>query len=641
MRWSHMGDRVTATFLLIGMALALSLSGMLTRIDNVIYDAAQRYIKRDMPSDIVMVTIDEQSLSSLGRWPWSRRSHAQVVERLHADGAKVIGLDVMFAEPQNDDADADHILAKALSDAGNVVLPVVIEKVRGNGQLIETLPLASLVEHAAALGRVHAELDADAIARSITLWEGLGAPVWPHFAQAMLATAGQLPMVTSVQPSQVEHADPTALHKQQQRYINFSSNRQHIQSLSFVHVLRGEFNPGTFNGKLVLVGSTAAGMADNLPTPVSGYQQPMPGVEFLANSLASMRANTLVTQSPLWANVLISCILAALPMLWLPKVRASLGLMSNIGFALALIGVAMAMPLWLYVWMPLSPAVLGVLAAYPVWAWRKLESASEFLDTELNRLQQELSMADPFSPSQHEGSQWFTDPFQKRIEQVRAATAQLKCLENAQRETLAFISHDIRVPLASAAAQLGEKHPVYGQLSRALAWTEDYLQTSRVQMLKLEAFVELDIANLLHEVADEVFPLTTKAGLVLILDLPDHPIWILGHRETLTRAIVNLLTNAIKFSPLQGQIQLSAQCLNAQVRIQVSDQGPGIAPEDMDRLFQRFSRLEPVSAKSQAGVGLGLYFVQVTAQKHQGVVHVSSRQGSTTFTMSLPCKGAV
>lgn len=640
MKWSPLTDRTSTGLWLVCITLVLCITGALSRIDNVIYDAAQQNTDRDIPTDVVLVTIDEQSLSSLGRWPWSRRMHAQLIDRLHADGAKAIGFDVMFSEPQKEDLAADRLLADAMARAGNVVLPVVIEKVRSNGQLVETLPLSPLVRHAAALGRVHAELDADTIARSITLWEGLDQPVWPHFAQAMLTVAGQLPVPFSRHAPQVPGQGVAMLTKLDQRYINFSTAQRHLHSLSYLQVLGGEFRPDTFRGKLVLVGSTASGMADSLPTPVSGLRQPMAGVEFLANAMVSIRAQTLITRAPLWLSTLLACTLALMPMLWLPYSRTRTGLVATIAFAVLVLAAAMALPVWWCVWVPMSAGLLGLLCAYPIWSWRKLESASQFLDSELSRLQQELGSVGPIAlGTDAQAPHSDADPFQRRIDQVRAATALLQHLDQTQRETLAFVSHDIRVPLASAAAQikseLGEHHSTHKQMVRALAWTEDFLQTSRAQMLRPDSFSELDVMALLHEVADDIYPLAMASALTLALDLPDEPVWIQGNFDTLSRAMANLLSNALKFSPPGGLVRLSAKLGGGQVHIRVTDQGPGIAPQDIERLFKRFSRLEPRPASLQTGVGLGLYFVQTTVHKHGGTVTVVSKPGETAFVVNL------
>lgn len=635
-----MTDRTSTALWLVCITLALCFTGALSRIDNVIYDAAQQQTDRDIPTDLVLVTIDEQSLSSLGRWPWSRRMHAQLIDRLHADGAKVIGFDVMFSEPQTEDLPADRLLAEAMQRAGNVVLPVIIEKVRSNGQLVETLPMPLLVKQAAALGRVHAELDADTIARSITLWEGLGQPVWPHFAQAMLGVAGQLPDSFARSAPPVAGLGAAVLTKQDQRYINFSTAQRHMPSLSYAQVMRGEFSSGTFRGKLVLVGATASGMADSLPTPVSGFRQPMPGVEFLANAMISIRSQTLITSAPWLLSTVLACTLALVPMLWLPYTRARTGLLANIVFAGAVLAVTMALPVLWHAWVPLSAGLMGLLCAYPIWSWRKLESASQFLDSELSRLQQELvSLGQTAFASSAQVPHTQADPFQRRIDQVRAATGHLQHLELTQRETLAFISHDIRVPLASAVAQikseLGEHHPAHKQMVRALAWTEDFLQTSRAQMLQVDGFTELDLIALLHEAADDIYPLTKVNALTLVLDLPEEPVWIQGDFGTLSRAISNLLSNALKFSPPGGVIKLSAKIHSNQVHIDITDQGPGIAPQDIERLFKRFSRLEPGTVRSKTGVGLGLYFVKTIVLKHGGTVSVTSHAEQTTLRLIL------
>jgi two-component system OmpR family sensor kinase len=80
---------------------------------------------------------------------------------------------------------------------------------------------------------------------------------------------------------------------------------------------------------------------------------------------------------------------------------------------------------------------------------------------------------------------------------------------------------------------------------------------------------------------------------------------------------------------------LSAKLGGGQVHIRVTDQGPGIAPQDIERLFKRFSRLEPRPASLQTGVGLGLYFVQTTVHKHGGTVTVVSKPGETAFVVNL------
>ena len=109
---------------LLALAWVLVASDALQRADNLLYDLDARLLSRSPPPQIAIVAIDEESLSALGRWPWPRRVHAQMIERLTQAGAKVIGMDILFAEPDVHDPDGDALLARAIRAHGRVVLPV-------------------------------------------------------------------------------------------------------------------------------------------------------------------------------------------------------------------------------------------------------------------------------------------------------------------------------------------------------------------------------------------------------------------------------------------------------------------------------------------------------------------------------------
>jgi signal transduction histidine kinase len=182
--------------------------------------------------------------------------------------------------------------------------------------------------------------------------------------------------------------------------------------------------------------------------------------------------------------------------------------------------------------------------------------------------------------------------------------------------------------------ELGAQHPAHLQLQRALRWTEDFLQTARAQMLNRENFAELDITALLHEAVDEIYPLAQKQQLLLEISLPEDAQWVQGNAETLLRAVINLLGNALKFSPSGGRIGLQARIESKQIFIDVTDQGPGIAPEAKASLFKRFSR--PQGDGVHTGAGLGLYFVHTVAHHHGGTVKYSRLPSRTCFCISLP-----
>lgn len=626
------GERLSALLILVLIALAATASGVLGRVDNMLYDLGQRLGSRHAPTDLVIVAIDEHSLSTLGRWPWSRRLHASLIDRLHQDGARVIGLDLVFAEPDTADQPADALLAAAIQRSGRVVLPVLLESSRINGQVLETLPLPQLIEGAAGLGRVHAELDADGIARGVFLWEGVGAPVWPHFAQAVLAASGTSGLAQQP-PSGAASPSPFALLRADYRRIAFLGPPGHMQTLSYMQALTGEFPPGLFRNKIVLVGATASGMGDLLPTPVSGLRQPMAGVEFHANAIESMRQSWLIDEWPRGWTLALTALLAAMPLLWLPRLNPLAGLLASVGWFLLVAGSAIMLPLVARLWLPVAGALLAILLAYPVWSWRRLESAGRFLDHEIRRLRRELGeRAD--EPGRLHGN----DPFEARIQQVQAAAQRLRHLQNERRETLAFISHDIRAPLASALMQLDDSRAQSGTLraplARALKLAEDFLRTSRAEMIDRGRFEELDLTALVHQAIDDAYNDARAKSVTLVRALPEEPVWVMGEFGLLHRAMLNLVLNAVRYAPPGTPVVTTLSETTRAVELSVKDQGVGIAPENQARLFQRFSRGE--QATPTEGAGLGLYFVRTVIEKHGGSVAVQSALGQgTCFSFSL------
>lgn|GEM_PF-758215 len=305
--------------LLTVCALILFHTSWLERWDNLFYDAQLASRSRAPADDLVIVAIDEQSLRELGRWPWSRRRHADLIRRLTAAGAKAIALDIIFAEPERADPGADLDLAAALVENGRVILPVLGEQARLDGPLMETLPIPILAEAAAGLGHVDVDLDADGIARSIYLKAGLDSPHWPTLALALLEvvdpTAGQVLPGCRTPTLRATSSDGWNTWKRDYHVlIPFAGPPGHFRRVSYSDVLQGRFAPAVFRDKLVLVGVTAAGLGDMLPTPVSGQAQPMSGVEFNANVLDALQRGLMIEPLSRRKSLWLTGLLVFLPL---------------------------------------------------------------------------------------------------------------------------------------------------------------------------------------------------------------------------------------------------------------------------------------------------------------------------------------
>lgn len=639
----RLNDLESAALILLTIALILHATNLLDRVDNLIFDLGQRVIQTPAPNDVVIVAIDQESLSQLGRWPWSRQVHADLLQRLKHENTAAIGMDIIFAEPEYANSGADKALAESIAESKNVVLPVLLETVRANGQIIETMPLPTLMQNAADIGRVHAVLDEDSIARSVYLHEGLGAPVWQSFAQAILNTAQKDTTKNDFEASHdVDGLNQYNLVRKDQRRVNFLGPPGHFYRISYAQVLKGDYQAGVFNNKIVLIGATALGMNDLLTTPVSGLGLPMAGVEFHANVLESIRKQSLIKEAPFWLTMMMVLLLSVMPLLWMPKLPGLRGFLSTILFMI-LVGLAAGLlpKLW-GIWIPPAAAIVSLVVAYPIWSWRKLDAAQRFLDYELNYLRQNIMSL----PSQKDNSKLEGyDKFDARIAQVRTASEQLHYLNQDRKETLAFISHDLRAPIAGALMVLEQhadvKQKLSQPLSQALNLAEDFLQASRAEVMDAKQFNEVDFSGLVHQAVDDIYEAASEKNMVLERDICDDVIWVLGNFGLLHRAILNLVSNAVKYGAENTSvaIKLDTNEKNTHAIFSVTDYGRGISSEEQADLFKRFSRVKG-HEKMTDGAGLGLYFVRTVAEKHLASVRVKSDLGApTTFSLRIPLIG--
>jgi CHASE2 domain-containing sensor protein len=639
--FNKLSDRSFTALILTLIASALAYSGLLIRFDNLHYDLGRYLTFKQAPADIVIVAIDEASLENIGRWPWSRIVHADLVNKLKLEQARVIGLDIIFSEPELGNPEADLILAKAIENAGNVVLPVLFEEPFRGSPIKQSVPMERFSSHAAALGRVHVPLDADGIARSIYLWEGLGSARMPHFSQAVLQAAKELPSNVSLFSNDKILANPNDLISLDSRRVKFLGPPGHFRRISYINVLTGKFPAHFFKDKIVLVGATAVGLGDILPTPVSAQMQPMPGVEFHANSIAAMRNSELIVTTPIWLTCLVSVILALIPLLFLPKLSPLKSLLSIIFYYFSVVVVAVSMPYFFNVWIPPASALIAVLLAYPIWSWRKLESAQVYLDNALQNLQDDLALLGVGKGDLDYSDD--KDAMHSRINNVKLASKHLRDLHGERRDTLSFISHDLRAPLGAAIMLLNEdngnnKHlpRIISMLNKSLAMADNFLQSSRAEMTDVSKFQDLDFVNLVQQALDDVYEIAHSKKIMLNIGLPDNNLWMKGDFSLLQRAVTNILLNAIRHSPVEDVIYVELIEKNNEAILTIVDAGPGIESEKISKLFKRFSRIDNDYRTSES-TGLGLYFVDVTVKKHGGSIIASSEFGhGAKFIMILP-----
>lgn len=211
------------------------------------------------------------------------------------------------------------------------------------------------------------------------------------------------------------------------------------------------------------------------------------------------------------------------------------------------------------------------------------------------------------------------------------------------RETmLRFLSHDLRAPHSAILALLdvhGSESPIFAQIEqqvrRALSLTESF-----VQLAKAEAdgyhFQPTLFAMLVMDAFDQVAVIAQLKNIHLVHDLHEADEgMVYADQSLLTRALFNVLENAIKYSPPDTTVTLSHGSAQGWLECRISDQGPGIAPDDLPELFNQYRRFD--SAQGSDGLGLGLTMVKAVVERHRGRVICESQLGTgSTFILHLP-----
>ncbi|MBS0340695.1 MAG: CHASE2 domain-containing protein [Proteobacteria bacterium] len=746
----------------VALVTWLTLGQYFMRADGALLDMALDWVRPPAASNIVIVAIDDQSLETVGRWPWRRALHAELLRRISTGKPRCIGLDLLLDDANSIFPADDAMLAQSMKAAGCVVLPIAIQAPGNNEQLqSELLPTRPLADAATALGHSHLAINSEGDIQGAYIIEGFPGRMWPQFALALYQAAnGKL----RPQPSHAEgaHTSPPEgrWQRQHEELLIYNKPSARFQTVSYIDVLRGAVPEEFFRDRYVLVGPTAETVADMFALPSPDYL--VPGVELAATMLQAFDRRQHVHAASMWQNLafnLIPLLIVLLGLLWLGPV----GVFALIS-AMVLVrsGLQLAQP-WLGIRFTAAAGLGGLLLVYPVWSLMRLtaayrflqrgtvelnavlaglpvpnaqEQAGDFLDREIDasaaavqRLRNlhrfvrdaidhlhdanlvlnrsgRVFMANRAAArhwgrdawqlagqdahellsdlrARHDGQPMITQgsfgashvvPISGEGEDAAGRVVLLRCVPffnadnayagwmvtlvdlteirrtQAQRdEALRFISHDIREPSAAilTVVELARADPamlprdvllkrIEQHARTGLALADGFVNLARAeaQPFKPEA---LDLLELAMQAVDNSWAGAQRKQVSVEFETGLEEAPFTGDRDLLSRALANLLSNALKFSPVRGRITCRVAQRPSHWTVAITDQGPGIAKELQSRLFQPFHRLHQDSHPEVHGVGLGLLLVRTTMQRHGGCVEIESEQGEgCTFILVLP-----
>jgi len=696
-------------------------------------------------SRVVIVAIDDESLQHYGRWPWSRALLAKLTRNLAQAGASVVGLDVLFSEPQAPAAD------KALQDALHATRAVIVDKIASYPEGPQWMePLPQFAEAAGAIGHAQAPLDADSVcrrypARELTLdgsrWAfgvEVARRVNPKATSQFLARYG---IRDPNETASVITADPVL--------VPISFRRGGFDTISAKAVLEG-VDPALIRDRPVLVGFGTTEIGDRLSTPLHP-EFPTPGVEVHAQIVDAILSGRALHRLPLWVEALIlllTCTLAvAIFQTW--RGLAAVGVFSVMAiavFAVAflafvlgsrtlpagsmLLAVTLA-PLLVYTadFVLVERSVTQQLLGLRSWlalhkkggpapekedlSWRlgllqqlqtELGSLYELHNALLESTQDLVAIFDeqgqlllknrtfalaygleqnsPFTLDQTR-ARWKAaeDPqstlngssgekeisLNRELYSVRMAPLPPTSLspkggtivtlanlrtrverDRARAESLGFITHELRTPLASIQgfAELMMSYPnspvcaaapetIFRESKRLLALISSYLDVLRLDAgAKAVKASRVELSDIVEQVFDILRPLASAAGMQLVLDRDDG-VSVMGDGPLISGAVLNLVSNAIKYGQPGSDIRVRCFRDDKEVIISVHNLGMPVDPEELARLFDPFFRASNAD-RGKTGWGLGLAFVKRIAEKHGGSVRAVSNSSGTQFEIRLP-----
>jgi CHASE2 domain-containing sensor protein/signal transduction histidine kinase len=741
---------------------AISFLSPPVRADNLFYDLVLRMNPPPASQRVLIVAIDNQSQTQIGRWPWSREIHARLIDRLGEAGAEAVGYDVLF--PEKADPAADDALAAALRRNGQVVLASHIEVPGPDGAPALRVPPAPVLAAAArATGHVTTRPDRDGVVRGIDLLSDEMGLRDRHMSEQVAALVqGDRAALDGPRPER-----QAALYARARNLIPFAGPSGTYSQLSFVDVLEGRVPAEMIKGRVVLVGATAAGMGDRFSTPMSGTLETMAGVELHANYVDSLLSDRMIRPVPPVAWLLFSLLPVwglMMSLLFLgPRINLWLGIVLGVGvFFVTLVALA-----FFRVWLPPAMALIAVGLIYPLWGWRRLDLASRYMVAELRDLRSEPDVlprqrvdvqGDPVEKQivlMHEAIRDVRDlrrfvaqsldslpdaavvtdldgqvmiandaadalfagrlpgallgrplvelfgaldfdprlPDPRAVELLAAMRAQtlppdggyetrltdgtsleirvafftdserrplgwisrfaditqLRASERQREDALRLLTHDMRAPQASILAVLeSEGAKVPPELARrleryahqTLSLADDFVHLARAESGRfvVEGF---NLSEAVLDAVDDLWPLADAKRIRIVSDVPEEEAWVTGDRALLTRAMANLLGNAIKYSDERTRVQARVRVTETRVVCEIADEGRGIAAEDLGKLFEPFRRLAPPegapAAAAAPGAGLGLAFVKAVVERHRGEVTVTSEEGEgSVFGFQLP-----
>lgn len=567
------------------------------RMDGDAYDWMFRVHPRSgAPPRSIVVAFDERTLSSTGGVRNLRPTLTRTLQVIAAAQPRVVALDITVPDADSDAADLE--LAAAFARVPHLILPSNVEPQSGTWEE----PAVPFRRYAAAIAHVHAAPDPVSRVLPLEVVSG-GKRRWAVALEAARLYLGEEAITESPNDVQLGSLDiPAARSAGRPLYIQY---REAIPEISAAVLLSNPEASKRLRDKAVFVGVTPQTAArDRLMTPL-GYM--MSGVEIHAQAF-----ETIVNGR--FLRVLSNLELVLICLLFTLAAGLTFGLL--VGWPAYLMAAVILIAAHSAPHLAFSRGI--VLPYLPVVfsAWLAVISAAAW--------------------------QYFVVRRQLRKSESEKARYQ---------QAIHFVTHEMRSPLTAiqGSSELMGRYNLNDEKRKEMAdminseskrlakMIQTFLDIERLTDGQMEIRSEVfEVSSVLRQCIERARPLAERKDIEVEVAAIDDAS-LKGDRELMEYAVYNLLTNAVKYSPAETRVTVSAVREGASIRVAVRDQGIGMDQKELKSIFKKFYRTRKAEASGEAGTGIGLSLVEQIVSHHGGRVEVSSAPGQgSCFTIVLP-----
>jgi signal transduction histidine kinase len=238
--------------------------------------------------------------------------------------------------------------------------------------------------------------------------------------------------------------------------------------------------------------------------------------------------------------------------------------------------------------------------------------------------------------------------------ELQEANKRLKELDRLKDEFVSTVSHELRTPLTAVRAFSEILHDnadmapperqkyldiIVKETERLTRLINDVLDLAKIESGRADWYMEnIDLPEVLHEAVAATSQLFHERSITLVEMLPTFPVQVFADRDRIIQVVINLLSNAAKFSPPEtGRVTVRLYFKEREVRVEVADNGPGIQPHEQQKIFEKFKQITDLRDGKPRGTGLGLTICRRIIEYHNGAIWVESIPGEgAKFIFSLP-----